>query len=72
MTVGTSALGLLPLLLSEGPGADLMARVAAPLVGGLATSFVVELAVYPAIYMVWRGRGLGDGRVDGPGRDDGP
>ncbi len=58
MTVATSALGLMPLLLSAGPGADLMARVAAPLVGGLASSFLVELLVYPALFAVWRGRDL--------------
>ncbi len=58
LTVVCSMTGLLPILWSEGPGADLMKRVAAPMVGGLATSFVLELLVYPAVYGVWRGRGL--------------
>jgi Cu/Ag efflux pump CusA len=35
-------------------GADVMKRMAAPMVGGLVTSFVLELTVYPAIYAVWR------------------
>jgi Cu(I)/Ag(I) efflux system membrane protein CusA/SilA len=58
MTVLTDVLGLLPLLWASGPGADLMKRLAAPMVGGLFTSFLLELLVYPAIYAAWRGRGL--------------
>jgi Cu(I)/Ag(I) efflux system membrane protein CusA/SilA len=58
MTVLTDMIGLLPVLLSTGTGADLMKRIAAPLVGGLATSFLLELTVYPAIFAIWRGRGL--------------
>jgi Cu(I)/Ag(I) efflux system membrane protein CusA/SilA len=54
MTVVTMILGLLPLLWSDGAGADVMKRVAAPMVGGLATSFLMELLVYPAIYLLWR------------------
>jgi Cu(I)/Ag(I) efflux system membrane protein CusA/SilA len=56
MTVATSMIGLLPIMWSTGTGADMMKRVAAPLVGGLSTSFLMELLVYPAIYMVWKGR----------------
>jgi Cu(I)/Ag(I) efflux system membrane protein CusA/SilA len=41
---------------STGSGADMMKRVAAPLVGGLVTSFALELLVYPAIYAVWKWR----------------
>jgi len=59
MTVLTTMLGLLPLLWSTGTGADVMQRIAAPMVGGLATSFLLELTVYPAVFGLWRGRGLG-------------
>jgi Cu(I)/Ag(I) efflux system membrane protein CusA/SilA len=58
MTVATMMFGLLPLLLSDRTGADVMKRIAAPMVGGLATSFVLELAVYPALFALWRGRSL--------------
>ena len=61
MTVCAAMLGLLPIMWSIGTGADLMKRVAAPMVGGLATSFVLELLVYPPIYYLWRGRGLPEG-----------
>jgi Cu(I)/Ag(I) efflux system membrane protein CusA/SilA len=56
MTVAAAMIGLLPILWSTGTGADVMKRVAAPMIGGLATSFVLELLVYPAIYALWKGR----------------
>ncbi len=58
MTVLTTMVGLVPILWSAGTGADLMKRIAAPMVGGLATSFLLELTVYPAIFALWKGRGL--------------
>jgi Cu(I)/Ag(I) efflux system membrane protein CusA/SilA len=58
MTVLTLIIGLTPLLWSDGAGADVMKRVAAPMVGGLVTSFLLELTVYPAIFAWWKGRGL--------------
>ncbi len=58
MTVVAAFLGLLPLMCSTGTGADMMKRVAAPMVGGLATSFALELLVYPAVYFLWRKRQL--------------
>ncbi len=61
MTVAAAFMGLLPILWSTGTGADLMKRIAAPMVGGLVTSFILELLVYPAIYFLWKGRGLADG-----------
>jgi Cu(I)/Ag(I) efflux system membrane protein CusA/SilA len=61
MTVCAAMLGLLPIMWSIGTGADLMKRVAAPMVGGLVTSFALELLVYPPIYYLWRGRGLPEG-----------
>jgi len=56
MTVVAMTAGLLPLLWSDGPGADVMKRVAAPMVGGLASSFALELLVYPALFAIWKGR----------------
>jgi Cu(I)/Ag(I) efflux system membrane protein CusA/SilA len=54
MTVCAAFMGLLPIMWSTGTGADLMKRVAAPMVGGLVTSFALELLVYPAVYYLWR------------------
>jgi Cu(I)/Ag(I) efflux system membrane protein CusA/SilA len=59
MTVFAAMLGLLPIMWSTGAGADVMKRIAAPMVGGLATSFLMELLVYPAIYFLWKKRHLG-------------
>jgi Cu(I)/Ag(I) efflux system membrane protein CusA/SilA len=58
MTVCAAMLGLLPIMWSAGTGADVMKRIAAPMVGGLVTSFTMELLVYPAIYFLWRKRQL--------------
>jgi Cu(I)/Ag(I) efflux system membrane protein CusA/SilA len=54
MTVATMFLGLIPILWSIGAGADVMKRIAAPMIGGIFTSFVLELLVYPAIYQIWK------------------
>jgi Cu(I)/Ag(I) efflux system membrane protein CusA/SilA len=54
MTVAAASMGLMPIMWSAGTGADLMKRVAAPMVGGLFTSFLMELLVYPAIYYLWK------------------
>jgi Cu(I)/Ag(I) efflux system membrane protein CusA/SilA len=56
MTVCAAFVGLLPIMWSTGTGSDLMKRVAAPMVGGLITSFVMELLVYPAIYYLMKRR----------------
>jgi Cu(I)/Ag(I) efflux system membrane protein CusA/SilA len=61
MTVFAAFIGLLPIMWSTGIGADLMKRIAAPMVGGLVTSFGLELLVYPAVYYLWKGRGLAEG-----------
>ncbi len=58
MTVMTMTLGLLPLLWSHGTGADVMKRIAAPMIGGLVTSTILTLLIIPAIYAIWKGRGL--------------
>ncbi len=55
MTVMAILVGLLPIMWSHGAGADVMKRIAAPMIGGIASSFLLELMVYPAIYEVWRG-----------------
>jgi Cu(I)/Ag(I) efflux system membrane protein CusA/SilA len=48
---------------STGAGADLMKRIAAPMVGGLVTSFALELLVYPAVYILWKQRELPGART---------
>ena len=58
MTVATMIIGLVPVLWSSGTGADVMKRIAAPMVGGLVTSFLLELTVYPAIFAIWKKRSL--------------
>ena len=58
MTVMAILLGLLPIMWSTGAGADVMKRIAAPMVGGLVTSFLLELTVYPAIFAIWKRRQL--------------
>ena len=58
MLTATTALGLLPIMWSTGAGSDVMKRIAAPMVGGVVTAAAVVLVVFPAIYFVWRARGL--------------
>ncbi|MEO8657125.1 MAG: CusA/CzcA family heavy metal efflux RND transporter [Bryobacteraceae bacterium] len=54
MTVACMFMGLAPIMWSNGAGADVMKRIAAPMIGGIFTSFLLELVVYPAIYEVWK------------------
>ncbi len=54
MTVTTTFVALAPILWATGIGSDVMRRIAAPMVGGILTSFVGELVVYPAVYFIWR------------------
>jgi Cu(I)/Ag(I) efflux system membrane protein CusA/SilA len=56
MTVTAIMAGLVPILWSQGTGADVMKRIAAPMVGGMITSTVLTLLVIPAIYSLWRER----------------
>ncbi|MHC1763778.1 MAG: efflux RND transporter permease subunit [Verrucomicrobiia bacterium] len=58
MTAATTLIALVPILWSTGTGADVMKRLAAPMVGGVVTSVLLELLVYPAIYYLWRSRSL--------------
>jgi Cu(I)/Ag(I) efflux system membrane protein CusA/SilA len=54
MTVATMFLGLVPIMWSTGTGADVIKRIATPMIGGIFTSFVLELVVYPAAYELWK------------------
>jgi Cu(I)/Ag(I) efflux system membrane protein CusA/SilA len=54
MTVLAILMGLLPIMWSAGTGSDVMKRIAAPMVGGVVTSFILELLIYPAIYVIWK------------------
>ena len=56
MTVCAAFMGLLPIMWSTAAGADVMKRIAAPMIGGLVTSFALELLIYPAIYKLWKWR----------------
>jgi Cu(I)/Ag(I) efflux system membrane protein CusA/SilA len=60
MTVFAAMLGLLPIMWSIGTGADVMKRIAAPMIGGLVTSFVMELLVYPPVYYLWKKKEVSD------------
>lgn len=55
MTVATTFIALVPIMWSAGTGSDMMRRIAAPMIGGILTSFLMELVVYPPIYQIWRG-----------------
>jgi Cu(I)/Ag(I) efflux system membrane protein CusA/SilA len=71
MTFATMSIGLIPILWSTGTGSQIMKRIAAPMVGGIVTSFLLELLVYPAIYAFWRERELspeGDSELAGGSR----
>jgi Cu(I)/Ag(I) efflux system membrane protein CusA/SilA len=54
MTVSALFVGLIPIMWSTGAGADVMKRIAAPMIGGLLTSFLLELLIYPVIYQIWK------------------
>jgi copper/silver efflux system protein len=58
MTASVILAGLFPILWSDGAGSDVMKRIAAPMVGGVVTSVAMELLVYPAIFLLWKRRGL--------------
>lgn len=58
MTIAVIIAGLVPIMWSHGAGADVMKRIAAPMIGGVVTSGVMELLIFPVIYFIWRGIGL--------------
>ncbi len=61
MTVSVILAGLVPIMFSSGAGSDIMKRIAAPMIGGVLTSTILELIIYPSIYFLWRGRSLDRG-----------
>ena len=65
MTTAVIIGGLLPILWSHGAGADVMKRIATPMVGGIVTSTIMELLVFPAIYFIWRSARLRGSAPDG-------
>jgi Cu(I)/Ag(I) efflux system membrane protein CusA/SilA len=67
MTICAILFGLLPIMWSPAgqSGADVMKRIAAPMIGGVVTSGIMELLVYPAIYVLWRKRNLRGGQQSG-------
>jgi Cu(I)/Ag(I) efflux system membrane protein CusA/SilA len=62
MTVSVILAGLIPIMFSTGAGSDVMKRIAAPMVGGVITSTILELIIYPVIYVIWKERELKKGR----------
>lgn len=58
MTVLCLFIGLIPIMWSSGTGADVMKRIAAPIIGGIVTSFILELLIYPVIYDIWKTKSL--------------
>ena len=60
MTVGTTLLGLLPIMIGTETGTRVMKRIAAPMVGGLVSSTLLSLLVLPAVYLLWRRLSLPD------------
>ncbi len=62
MTVMAAFMGLIPIMWSTGAGSDVMKRIAAPMIGGLTTSFLLELLVYPVLYFLWRKKEVDSGK----------
>jgi len=58
MTVAVILAGLIPVMFATGAGSDVMKRIAAPMIGGVVTSTILELVLYPAIFALWKGRRL--------------
>jgi Cu(I)/Ag(I) efflux system membrane protein CusA/SilA len=56
MTVSVILAGLIPILFSSGIGSDVMKRIATPMIGGIVTSAILELIIYPVLYMIWKGK----------------
>ncbi|MEE4164063.1 MAG: efflux RND transporter permease subunit [Woeseiaceae bacterium] len=71
MTVAATIAGLLPIMLSSGTGAEVMRRIAAPMVGGMLSALLLTLFVLPATYLLWHGRHARDSGVSLPGGGDG-
>ena len=56
MTVAAILFGLLPIMWGSGSGSDVMKRIAAPMIGGVISSFVLELLIYPILFAIWKGK----------------
>lgn len=67
MTSLSNILGLMPVMLATGTGADVMKRIAAPMVGGVFTAMLLTLVVIPAVYVIWRWQTDVSGRMRSPG-----
>jgi len=65
MTVAAIIAGLLPIMLGGGTGSEVMRRIAAPMVGGMVSATILTLIVIPALFLIWRGRMVGQS----PGQD---
>jgi Cu(I)/Ag(I) efflux system membrane protein CusA/SilA len=61
MTGLSTCIGLAPIMLSTGAGADVMKRIAAPMIGGVVSALVTALIIFPAIYAIWRGYSIDAG-----------
>ncbi|MFQ5348740.1 MAG: efflux RND transporter permease subunit, partial [Rhodothalassiaceae bacterium] len=66
MTAMVIIAGLLPIMIGSGTGSEVMRRIAAPMVGGMASATILTLLVLPALYSLWRQRQLGHGRLPSP------
>lgn len=71
MTTATLFVGLVPIMWSVGTGADPMKRIAAPMIGGVFTSFLLELLVYPVLFELWKWHGEAGRRAGGSKRHGG-
>jgi len=60
MTFATTCIGLLPVMWAIGTGSDVMKRIAAPMVGGIFTSFILELLIYPLVYELWKRKSIAE------------
>ncbi len=58
MTVAALFMGLIPIMWSVGAGADVMKRIAAPMIGGLASSFLLKLLNYPVVFYLWKEKAM--------------
>ena len=69
MTVATTCIGFVPIMLATGTGSDVWKRIAAPMIGGILTSFLLELIVYPAVYEIWKWHAEVKPAIEAPGGD---
>jgi Cu(I)/Ag(I) efflux system membrane protein CusA/SilA len=68
MTVATMFIGLVPIMWAVGTGSDVMKRIAAPMIGGIVTSFLLELVIYPPLYQLCTWNAIGARRITTPGQ----